>query len=116
MHSAISYTPLLVVLVSAIVIIPIMLSDRKPNLREFWTLFAASAKFLLVASMLPWILEGNTYELTLFQVLPGLAIQFKVDAFGMLFALVASSLWIVTSVYSIGYMRGCHSDYSDNVK
>lgn len=106
MQNVISYTPLLVVLVSALAIIPITLSDRKPNLREFWTLLAASAKFLLVVSMLPWIQDGNTYELTLFQVLPGLAIQFKVDAFGMLFALVASSLWIVTSVYSIGYMRG----------
>jgi multicomponent Na+:H+ antiporter subunit D len=34
------------------------------------------------------------------------AIQFRVDAFGMLFALVSSSLWIVTTAYSIGYMRG----------
>jgi multicomponent Na+:H+ antiporter subunit D len=38
--------------------------------------------------------------------LPGLAIQFRVDPMGMLFALVSSSLWIVTSAYSIGYMRG----------
>ncbi len=106
MKNIVSYTPLLVVLVSAIAIIPISFSSRKPNIREFWTLLAASAKFLLVVSMLPWILDGNTYELTLFKVLPGLAIQFKVDAFGMLFALVASSLWIITSVYSIGYMRG----------
>ena len=106
MENIVSYTPLLVVLISAIAIIPISFSDRKPNIREFWTLLAASAKFLLVVSMLPWILDGNTYELTLFKVLPGLAIQFKVDAFGMLFALVASSLWIITSVYSIGYMRG----------
>jgi multicomponent Na+:H+ antiporter subunit D len=38
--------------------------------------------------------------------LPGVSIKFRVDALGMLFALVSSSLWIVTSAYSIGYMRG----------
>ncbi len=106
MQSTVSVMPLIVVLISALAAIPISMSGRYPNLREFWTLLAASAKFLLVASMVPWILAGNTYELTLFQVLPGLAIAFKVDAFGILFALVASSLWIVTSAYSIGYMRG----------
>ena len=30
------------------------------------------------------------------------------EPLGLLFALVASSLWIVTSLYSIGYMRGHH--------
>jgi multicomponent Na+:H+ antiporter subunit D len=39
-------------------------------------------------------------------VVPGVAIRFRVDALGMLFACVAASLWIVTSAYSIGYMRG----------
>ena len=38
-------------------------------------------------------------------VVPGLTIAFEVEPLGMLFALVASSLWIVNSVYSIGYMR-----------
>jgi multicomponent Na+:H+ antiporter subunit D len=33
------------------------------------------------------------------------AVGFKVDAFGMLFALTSSSLWILVSFYSIGYMR-----------
>ena len=32
----------------------------------------------------------------------------EVEPLGLLFALVASSLWIVTSLYSIGYMRGHH--------
>ena len=38
-------------------------------------------------------------------VAQGLALAFKVEPLGMLFALVASSLWIVNSIYSIGYMR-----------
>jgi multicomponent Na+:H+ antiporter subunit D len=39
-------------------------------------------------------------------MLPGIAFGFRVEPLGMLFALVASGLWIVNSVYSIGYMRG----------
>ena len=39
-------------------------------------------------------------------MVPGLALAFKVEPLGMLFALVASTLWIVNSIYSIGYMRG----------
>ena len=40
------------------------------------------------------------------RVVPGLELAFKVEPLGMLFALVAGSLWIVNSIYSIGYMRG----------
>ena len=56
--------------------------------------------------MLPLVLGGRDLVFTVAEVLPGVAIEFRVDALGMLFALVASSLWIVTSAYSIGYMRG----------
>ena len=55
--------------------------------------------------MLPIILEGNTIEFNLFTILPGLDIKFKVDALGIFFALTASFLWIITSFYSIGYVR-----------
>ena len=56
--------------------------------------------------MVPVILNGSIIEYTLIEVLPGLAIKFRVDPMGMLFALVSSSLWLVPSAYSIGYMRG----------
>ena len=56
--------------------------------------------------MLPAILNGKVVACTLFSVLPNVPLAFRVDAFGLLFALVASSLWIVTSLYSVGYMRG----------
>ena len=36
---------------------------------------------------------------------PALRLAFEVEPLGMLFALIASGLWIVNSLYSIGYMR-----------
>lgn len=93
-------------MVSLTAVIPIVLSRSQPNLREAWTFIAGFMKFGIIASMLPVILKGTLIEYTVAEVLPGMAITFRVDPFGMLFALVSSSLWIITSAFSIGYMRG----------
>ncbi|RKX30864.1 MAG: monovalent cation/H+ antiporter subunit D family protein [Verrucomicrobia bacterium] len=100
-----SSLPIWACLVSLFAVIPIVLSRRHPNLRETFTFLAGFIKFGLVLAMLPIVLHGQTIEFTIWRILPNLAIEFRVDAFGMLFALVASSLWIITSVYSVGYMR-----------
>jgi multicomponent Na+:H+ antiporter subunit D len=105
METIVSIKPLLAVLVSLLVT-PILASSRAPNVREAWTFVAAVAKVLIVASMVPAVLKGAEIVYTVAEVVPGVAIKFRVDALGMLFALVSSSLWIVTSAYSIGYMRG----------
>ncbi len=76
-----------------------------PNLRETVTLLAAGVLCMAVAGLLAPVLDGARPELHVIDVLPGLALAFKVEPLGMLFALVASTLWIVNSVYSIGYMR-----------
>ncbi|HBH31453.1 MAG TPA: cation:proton antiporter, partial [Desulfofustis sp.] len=38
----------------------------------------------------------------------GLRLAFAIEPLGMLFSLVASILWLVTTIYAIGYMRGHH--------
>jgi multicomponent Na+:H+ antiporter subunit D len=106
MESIISYKPLLAVLIPVLVIPVLMSSARRPNVREAWVFAAGFIMFALVVSMTPVILAGHRIELTLFRLMPGADIAFRVDGLGMLFALVASSLYIVTSLYSIGYMRG----------
>ena len=78
---------------------------RRPNLREAGTLTIGVGTFLVVVSLLPSVLDGGRPSVQWFEVLPGLAIAFRVEPLGMLFALIASGLWIVTSLYSIGYMR-----------
>jgi len=106
METIVSIKPLLAVLVSLLVIPALISSSDKPNARESWTFLAGIIKFLIVLSMLPVILQGKQIGLTLFEIVPGADIAFRVDGLGMLFALVASSLYIITSIYSIGYMRG----------
>ncbi|MDH4030683.1 MAG: monovalent cation/H+ antiporter subunit D family protein [Chromatiales bacterium] len=88
--------------------VPIVLTGRSPNLRELVTLVTAAVVLGLVGSTVPDVLAGERPELTLLQLLPGLSLTFRLEPLGMIFALVASFLWLVTSIYSIGYMRGHH--------
>ncbi len=101
-----STVPLLAVMVSLAAVPLIILSSRKPNLREFWTIAASVAKFGLVLSLLPGALQGRVASIRLFEIVPNVQLALKADAFGVFFALVASCLWIFTSFYSIGYVRG----------
>ena len=101
-----SAKPLYTIAVSVLAVLLIGLSGEKsPNLRESWTIMAAVIKFSIVASMLPTILNGQVIEYSLITLLPGLNVGFRVDALGLSFALTASFLWIITSFYSIGYVR-----------
>jgi multicomponent Na+:H+ antiporter subunit D len=83
----------------------ICLFSRRPNVREAVTLITGGSMFAVVASLVPEVLAGEQPGVTLFEPLPGLALAFRIEPLGLLFALVASGLWLVTSCYSIGYMR-----------
>ena len=105
METIVSVKPVLAVAVSLFGSLLIIVFGKRPNLREFWTFVIAFTKFGIIASMIPVVLGGQKIYYNLVDVLPGVGIAFRVDSLGLLFALVSSSLWIVTSVYSIGYMR-----------
>jgi len=83
----------------------IALSGRWPNMRETVTLVTAVILFALVVSLYPQVLAGERPALVIGEMLPGLSVAFNVEPLGLLFASIASFLWIVNSLYSIGYMR-----------
>jgi multicomponent Na+:H+ antiporter subunit D len=96
---------LLAVVVPFLGALAIPLFRNRPNLRETVTLVTATLLCVAVFALLPSVLDGGRPEAHVFDIIPGLALAFKVEPLGMLFALVASALWIVNSIYSIGYMR-----------
>jgi multicomponent Na+:H+ antiporter subunit D len=106
METYFSLKPLLAISVSLVSAVMIVLSRRSPNLRDGWTLAAAIVKFAVIVSMLNDVIAGRYPAITLCDISPGVALGFRVDPLGLAFALSASLLWILTSVYSIGYMRG----------
>lgn len=75
------------------------------NLREGVTLTTSIALAINVWSLVPDLMSGGRPELQLFEILPGIDFGFQIEPLGMMFAALASGLWIVNSIYSIGYMR-----------
>ena len=111
METIVSIKPLLAVLVSSIGALFIIAAGKNPNLRESWSIIAGVLKLLIVLSMIPTVVyDHQIIEYSLFSLLPGIEIAFRVDAFGLLFAMGASILWIATSFYSIGYMRSTNEN------
>ncbi|MBE7491531.1 MAG: monovalent cation/H+ antiporter subunit D family protein [Planctomycetes bacterium] len=85
---------------------------RWPNLRDGVTVVTSLAVFSLVASLLPAVLAGRVVEAQLgLNLIPGVPVAFRVEPLGMVYALVASLLWIPNSVYAFGYMRGNHEKH-----
>lgn len=98
-------------LMPVIVLLPVLgavlisLSGKYPNLREAVTLLTGAATFLMVLQLLPGASGDENPEFIFAEPLPGLVLAFRLEPLGMIFSLIASFLWIITSIYSIGYMR-----------
>ena len=84
----------------------VLLARRKPDLREAATIATAAMLFFVVVSLAPAVLAGERPSVALFEMLPGLQVALVVEPLGWLFAAVASTLWVVSTAYSIGYLRG----------
>lgn len=102
MESALPLLPIGIVLVTSILI---MVSGKRPNLREFWSIAGAVLTFFSVMVMVPAIWQGNRILYTLSTIAPGISLNFRVDALSLIFGIVSSFLWIFASIYNIGYMR-----------
>ena len=94
---------ILLPLVGALLVIA---TGKIPNLREAVTLTTAVILFSIVLAITDYTFQAEEMHLQLVELFPGLGISFNVEPLGVLFALVASFLWIITSIYAIGYMRG----------
>ena len=93
------------ILLPLLAAIGIVAARNNPNLREGVTLATASLMAILVIVITHRFMQGETFALSIAEPLPGISIGFEIEALGMLFALVAGLLWLITSIYAIGYMR-----------
>ncbi len=104
-----TYSSILPVLVPflALIITPFMVifKDYK-NVKEGLSIIAAFGMFILVLKMAQEYLSERILFFELIKITPTIALSFKTDTSSILFAGVASFLWIITTIYSIGYLRG----------
>jgi len=101
-----SLLPLFAVSTPVVTAIAVVVSRRRPNLRDLALFVGAITTFVIVVMMLPRVLAGGVPTTTLGELVPGLTLQLRADGMGMVFAILASALWTLASPYAIGYMRG----------
>ncbi|MEY8828010.1 proton-conducting transporter membrane subunit [Sedimentitalea sp. XS_ASV28] len=98
-------------LIPALAAIANLVLREAPNLRDGTTFVAALLTFGCVLNILYNVGNGTTEPMVLLTVMPGLELAFNVEPLGLMFALIASGLWILTHLYGVGYMRGNNEDH-----
>lgn len=77
----------------------------RPSRAEFWSFAAAGLTLLGTIQLFADFQAGRDLSLTLVTFAPGLDLSFRADALGLTFALLASVLWLFTTLFSTGYVR-----------
>jgi multicomponent Na+:H+ antiporter subunit D len=98
--------PLLVLLSSFVPgMIIVFLHEDRVRLRTALNVGGALAKLVFVALMLWGVTQQHTHLWT-FTVMPGLQLTLVGDPLALLFVTLSAALWLVTTIYAIGYLEG----------
>lgn len=100
-----AWIPPLLIMVSlgtAVVIFP--LRDEQRRLRSALNLTGAVLKVALVAALVPLVVRADVQPEFSMPFLPGIDLVLRVDTMSIYFAGLSALLWLVTTVYAIGYM------------
>lgn len=99
-------------LLPPLLVIPFILyfGEARKNLREGAIIIAGIILFLLNVKIYNDFTGGEIAESGSFPILADYSLKLSVEPMGVTFALLASFLWIITTIYSIGYMRGHHEE------
>lgn len=100
------WTPLIMLLLSlgvAIVIFP--MPEHRNRLRGVVNLSAAGLKVLLILAMFPIVIGEGIHPEFSMPFVPGIDLVLRVDEIALLFATLSSVLWLLTTIYAIGYLK-----------
>lgn len=86
-------------------VIIFLLPEQARLTRTTVNLTAAIAKVVLLALLLPVVLQEDLPAWRS-PLLPGVELVLRIDTLSLLFASLSSVLWLVTTVYAIGYLEG----------
>lgn len=94
-------------LLPPLAVIPFILffGERRKNLREASIVIAGMLLLLINNHIYTDVLQGESPESGSLSMMGDLSLKLSAEPIGNLFALLASFLWVITTVYSVGYMR-----------
>lgn len=101
-----TWLPVLVLATSLVTGVAIfLLHEHQARARTALNLAGATLKVALVAAMVGGVARGHYYE-TRVPLVGGVDLLLRSDALSMLFATLSALLWLVTTVYAVGYLAG----------
>jgi multicomponent Na+:H+ antiporter subunit D len=97
-------------LLPPLAVIPFILffGEKRKNLREGSIIIAGLVLLLLNNQLYTDVVAGHVPASGELHLLANFSLKLSAEPMGVVFGLLASFLWVVTTVYSIGYMRGHH--------
>lgn len=97
----------LVILLSSLLpaLLIFFLPESRVRLRNGLNLGGAVVKVSVVGLMLWGVYHGWRFELA-WEVLPDLPFLLRIDSLSMLFITLSAVLWLLTTIYAIGYLAG----------
>jgi len=93
------------IIMPVLAVVGIVATGRKPDLREGVTISTSLVLLYFVIQLYQGLKQGESISVHWWEILPGLQVSFNIEPLGMIFALIASFLWLITTIYAIGYMR-----------
>jgi len=106
-----SFLPVLI-LISSLVpgIFILLLREEQVAVRTSLNLFGAVAKVALVGWAFAGYMRGEKYDF-IYSLAPDLTFALRFDKLGLFFAALSSVLWLITTLYAIGYLeKGPHQN------
>ncbi|MFN4319135.1 MAG: proton-conducting transporter membrane subunit [Aquificaceae bacterium] len=81
------------------------LKEERVLIRSFINIIAAVYKLLVLAYLMWSVYEGKVFEIR-YAMVPFADFYLTVDPLALLFVSLSSFLWLITTVYAIGYLEG----------
>ena len=97
-------TPLLALLAPLLGAAGVVLLRHRTLARELCGVVAGLVQLGLVATLVPAVRAGGTVSVTLSTFLPEVSIALRADALGVVLAGTAAVLWVLTTLYTMGYL------------
>ncbi len=100
-----NWLPLLIVMSSLVPgLVIFLLREESHSLRTLLNLFGAIIKLLLVGLLIWGVYHAEVIE-TRWTLAPGLDLVLHADALSVLFVTLSTLLWLLTTIYAIGYLE-----------
>lgn len=82
-----------------------LLKEEQHRLRTVLNMAGAVGKMVLVGIMVWGVFHERAYEFR-FPLAAGIDLLFRADALAMLFMSLSAFLWLLTTIYAVGYLEG----------